>query len=98
MSEGSSHDLPGWPPGLLSEDGAAAVENAVRAAVSLVMEAVRSACSRSLLEYQRVVADRDQEIRRLRAKLDRSESELETLRLEVCRRRAEHQTNTGTFG
>lgn len=81
-----SHELPAAPPRLHSEDEAVAIENAIRAAINTVMSVVCSACNRRVLEYQRMVADRDKEIRRLECKLEKSESELKMLRVEVSRR------------
>ncbi|XP_061573408.1 uncharacterized protein LOC133438847 isoform X1 [Cololabis saira] len=63
------------PADLLSHDDALAVESAVRAAVSTAVRLASDAYGRRLQEYQRMVADRDREIRRL-------ETELEELRAE----------------
>ncbi|XP_051261868.1 uncharacterized protein LOC127366708 isoform X2 [Dicentrarchus labrax] len=76
-----SDDLCGWPPTLHNEDEALAIENAIRAAISTVMGVMCGACSRRAQEYQRIVADRDREIRRLESKLE--ESELKKLHVEV---------------
>ncbi|XP_049901862.1 uncharacterized protein LOC126391272 isoform X1 [Epinephelus moara] len=81
-----SHNLSGFPPSLHNEDEAVAIENAIRAAVTTVMNVICSACNRRVAEYQRMVADRDSEIRRLQGKLEQSESEVKMLRLEVGRR------------
>ncbi|XP_056237395.1 uncharacterized protein LOC130172598 [Seriola aureovittata] len=86
-----SHDLPGLPPSLHNEDEAVAIENAIRAAINTVMNVICSACNRKVLEYQRMVADRDKEIRRLECKLEKSESELKMLRAEVDRRQPNDQ-------
>ncbi|XP_039972632.1 uncharacterized protein LOC120783614 isoform X2 [Xiphias gladius] len=83
----NSRDLPDLPPRLLNEDEALAIENAIRAAVNTVMNVVRGARERRVLEYQRMVADRDEEIRRLEGKLEKSERELTMLRPEAGRRR-----------
>ncbi|KAG7216518.1 hypothetical protein INR49_002005 [Caranx melampygus] len=84
----NSHELPGLPPRLHSEDEAVAIENAIRSAINTVMNVICSACNRRVLDYQRMVADRDKEIRRLECKLEKSESELKLLRVEVSRRQS----------
>ncbi|XP_018555636.1 uncharacterized protein LOC108899598 isoform X1 [Lates calcarifer] len=82
----NSHNLPGLPPTLHDEDEAVAIENAIRAAIKTVMNVICSACNRRVQEYQRMVADRDKEIRRLECKLEKSENELKMLREVVDRR------------
>ncbi|XP_041843091.1 uncharacterized protein LOC121641178 [Melanotaenia boesemani] len=79
------------PQNLHTEEEAAAIENAIRAAVNTVMKVMSSACSRRMLEYQRMVADRDKEIRRLECKLEESESELKVLRLKFGRMPPENE-------
>ncbi len=81
--------LSGLPPSLHNEDEAVAIENAIRAAINSVINVIRSACSRRELEYQRMVAVRDREIRRLECKLE--ESELKVLRMEEGRRQPEDE-------
>ncbi|XP_071326409.1 uncharacterized protein [Trachinotus anak] len=91
MSNNNSRDLPGLPLGLHNEDEAVAIENAIRAAINTVMTVICSACNRRVLEYERMVADRDAEIRRLECKLEKSESEMRMLRAEVGRRQSSDQ-------
>lgn len=78
--------MAGLPPGLHTEDEAVAIESAIRSAINTVLSVMSSACNRREQEYQRMVADRDKEIRRLECKLEKSESELKMLRVEVSRR------------
>ncbi|XP_035019182.2 uncharacterized protein LOC118113512 isoform X1 [Hippoglossus stenolepis] len=86
-SNSSRHsNLPGLSPSLLMEEEAAAVESAIRAAVDSVVAVMRGACSRTLLEYQRRLEERELEVRRLESKLEQSESEVTLLREEVRRR------------
>lgn len=82
MSNDDGHKLSGLPPSLHNEDEAVAIENAIRTAINSVMNVLHGACSRRELEYQRMVAVRDREIRRLECKLEERESELKMLRLE----------------
>lgn len=88
MSDDNSNNM---PPSLHNEGEAVLIENAIRSAVNTVMNVIYSACNRRVLEYQRMVADRDKEIRRLECRLEKSESELEMLRLEVGRRQGEDE-------
>lgn len=83
MSHSHSYNSSGSPQRLHTEDETLAIEHAIRAAVNTVMDVIYSACNRRVQEYQRMVADRDAEIRRLECKLEKSESELKGLRLEV---------------
>lgn len=83
MSHSHSYNASGSPQRLHTEDETLAIEHAIRAAVNTVMDVIYSACNRRVQEYQRMVADRDAEIRRLECKLEKSESELKGLRLEV---------------
>lgn len=83
MSQSRGYTASGSPQRLHTEDETLAIEHAIRAAVNTVMGVIYSACNRRVQEYQRMVADRDAEIRRLECKLEKSESELQVLRLEV---------------
>ncbi|KAM8734999.1 uncharacterized protein AB9X84_023620 [Acanthopagrus schlegelii] len=83
MSQSRGYTASGSPQRLHTEDETLAIEHAIRAAVNTVMDVIYSACNRRVQEYQRMVADRDAEIRRLECKLEKSESELQVLRLEV---------------
>ncbi|XP_072249665.1 uncharacterized protein [Leuresthes tenuis] len=85
MSKYIDRILPGLPPNLHNDEETVAIEKAIRTAIDAVMMVMSGACSRRMLEHQRTVADRDKEIRRLRCKLEESESELRMLRLKVIK-------------
>lgn len=72
-----SHDLPDLPPSVHSEDVAATEKGH--------QVGYKHCDDRDLQEYQRMVADRDKEIRRLECKLEKSERELKRMRVEVDR-------------
>ncbi|XP_073341502.1 uncharacterized protein [Pagrus major] len=92
----NSYNVSGSAPDLHTEDETLAIEHAIRAAINTVMDVIYSACNRRVQEYQRMVADRDTEIRRLEGKLEKSESELKMLRLEVGRRQPEDELSCPT--
>ncbi|XP_029360823.1 uncharacterized protein LOC115045336 [Echeneis naucrates] len=60
--------------GIGSSDEARAIEDAIRAAIDAVTAAMCSACSRRVQLYERMVADRDAEIRRLEGELSRRQT------------------------
>lgn len=59
-----------------TKEDALVIENAVKTAVRLVLDAIYSVNNDKLIEYQRTVADRNQEISRLKHKLKQTENEL----------------------
>ncbi|XP_027141804.1 uncharacterized protein LOC104934043 isoform X2 [Larimichthys crocea] len=83
---------------ILHHEEAAVIENAIRAAVNSVMNVIYNSCSRRVQEYRSMVSDRDKEIRRLECKLEKSESELQILRLEVCMTQTEDEELTAHAG
>lgn len=61
------------------------IENAIRTAINTVMNVISAANRGKILEYQRMVEDRDKEIRRLECKVEKSEHEFKMLHLTVLR-------------
>ncbi|XP_030013649.1 uncharacterized protein LOC115435407 isoform X2 [Sphaeramia orbicularis] len=74
-----------------AEDEALAIEQAIRAAINTVSNLILRTNNRKQQEYERMVADRDREIKRLECKLEKSESEIKMLRLEIQSRMAEDE-------
>ncbi|KAM9852056.1 uncharacterized protein ACBR49_005164 [Aulostomus maculatus] len=97
MSRNNSHNVSVLAPSLHNEDEAVAIENAIRTAVNTVMTVIYNACSRRVSEYQEMVADRDKEIRRLECKLEKSEHELNILRLQLNRRPEDQLSSPGSY-
>ncbi|KAM4600824.1 uncharacterized protein ACJ7VT_020708 isoform 1-T1 [Polymixia lowei] len=67
---------------LYTKDEAVFVENAVKSAISAIMDVIYSVNNGKMTEYQRMVAQRDKEINRLEYKLVKAENELRALRLQ----------------
>ncbi|KAI3360597.1 hypothetical protein L3Q82_002465 [Scortum barcoo] len=68
----------------LRDEEAAVVENAVRLAVDSIINVLYGVNSARSREYQRMVADRDKEIRRLEGRLGEIDLELQLLRRQGC--------------
>lgn len=71
----------GLQPGLHNQDEAEAIESVIRTAVDAVLSVMCGAYNRRMLEYQRMVADRDKEIWSLKCKLQKSELDEETMQM-----------------
>lgn len=68
----------------LRDDEALVVENAIRLAIDSIINVLYGVNSARTHEYQRMVADRDKEIRRLECRLTEIERELRVLRRQGC--------------
>ncbi|XP_078143466.1 uncharacterized protein LOC139917899 isoform X2 [Centroberyx gerrardi] len=64
---------------LYTEEEAFVVENVVKTAVRAVMDTIHRISDAKLHEYQRMVVERDKEIRRLEVKLEQTENKLNAL-------------------
>lgn len=68
----------------LRDEDAVVVENAVKLAIDSVLNVLYGVNGAKAREYQRMVADRDKEIRRLESRLTELERELRVLRRHGC--------------
>ncbi|KAM4600863.1 uncharacterized protein ACJ7VT_020742 isoform 2-T2 [Polymixia lowei] len=78
----------------LRDEEAVVIENAIRIAIDSILNVLYGVDSARTNEYQRMVADRDKEIRRLEGRSEEMESELRVLRRGCACRLFEHSLDS----